>query len=104
MESLGMSPGALPPGGVWFSSWYVVSIDTGHIAQSLQSHPRWSPAFKMEPVLSVSSFMWGHKRVGHDLATKQQSSAYMLRSLSMGWKSVLVDKNHTIYLKLFPVD
>ena len=52
-----MSPGALPPGGVWFSSWYVVSIDTGHIAQSLQSSPRWSPAFKMEPVLSVSSFI-----------------------------------------------
>ena len=42
--------------GVWFSSWYVVSIDTGHIAQSPQSGPRWSPAFKMEPVLSVSSF------------------------------------------------
>ena len=41
--------------GVWFSSWYVVSIDTGHI-QSPQSSPRWSPAFKMEPVLSVSSF------------------------------------------------
>ena len=43
-------------GGVWFSSWYVVSIDTGHIAQSPQSSPGWSPAFKMEPVLSVSSF------------------------------------------------
>ena len=42
--------------GVWFSSWYVVSIDTGHIAQSPQSSPRWSPAFKREPVLSVSSF------------------------------------------------
>ena len=51
-----MSPGVLPSGGVWFSSWYVVSIDTGHIAQSPQSGPRWSPAFKMEPVLSVSSF------------------------------------------------
>ena len=58
MESLGMSPGALPSGGwgVWFSSWYVLSIDTGHIAQSPQSIPRWSPAFKMEPVPSVSSF------------------------------------------------
>ena len=58
MESLGTSPGALPSrgGGVWFSSWYVVSIDTGHIAQSPQSSPRWSTAFKMEPVLSVSSF------------------------------------------------
>ena len=37
-ESLGMSPGALPwgwgRGVVWFSSWYVVSIDTGHIDQS----------------------------------------------------------------------
>ena len=54
-----MSPGALIRGwgwGVWFSSWYVVSIDTGHIAQSPQSSPGWSPAFKMEPVLSVSSF------------------------------------------------
>ena len=42
--------------GVWFSRWYVVSIDTGHTAQSPQSSPRQSPAFKMEPVLSVSSF------------------------------------------------
>ena len=42
--------------GVWFSSWYVVSIDIGYIAQSPQSGPRWSPAFKMEPVVSVSSF------------------------------------------------
>ena len=41
---------------VWFSSLYVISIDTGHIAQSPQSGPRWSPAFEMEPVLSVSSF------------------------------------------------
>ena len=31
--------------GAWFSCWYVVSIDTGHIAQSPQSSPRWSPAF-----------------------------------------------------------
>ena len=52
-----MSPGVLPSGeGAWFSSWYVVSIDTGHIVQSPQSGPRWSPAFKTEPVLSVSSF------------------------------------------------
>ena len=50
------SPGALPSEGAWFSSWYVVSIGTGHIAQSPQSGPRRSPAFKMEPVLSVSSF------------------------------------------------
>ena len=34
----------------------ILSIDTGHIARSPQSGPRWSPAFKMEPVLSVSSF------------------------------------------------
>ena len=43
MESLGISPGALPwvcvaggggGAGLWFSSWYVVSIDTGHIGQS----------------------------------------------------------------------
>ena len=60
MESLGLSPGPLPWWGVgvcvWFSSWYVVSTDTGHIAQSPQSSPRWSPAFKMEPILSVPSF------------------------------------------------
>ena len=55
MESLGRKPGALPS-GAWFSSWYVVSIDTGHRAQSPQSAPRQSPAFKMEPVLSISSF------------------------------------------------
>ena len=42
---------------VWFSSWYVVSTDTGHIAQSPQSGPRCSATFKMEPVLSVSSRM-----------------------------------------------
>ena len=41
---------------VWFSSWYVVSIDPGLIAQHPQSSPRRSPAFKMKPVLSVSSF------------------------------------------------
>ena len=51
-----MSPGILQSGGTWFSSWYVISIDTGHIAQRPQSGPRSSPAFKMEPVLSVSSF------------------------------------------------
>ena len=51
MESLGMSPGALPSGGVWISSWYVISIGTEHIAQSPQSGPRWSPAFMIEPVL-----------------------------------------------------
>ena len=63
MESLGTSPGALPSRGLvfflpgaWFSSWYVISIDTGHVAQSPQSSPRWSPASKMEPVLSVASF------------------------------------------------
>ena len=53
-----MSPGLFhQEGWVWFSSWYVLSIDTGHIAQSPQSSPRWSPAFKMEPILSVSSFI-----------------------------------------------
>ena len=55
MESLVTRLGALQTRGVWFSSWYVISIDTGHIAQSPQSGPRWSPVFKMEPVLSVSS-------------------------------------------------
>ena len=43
--------------GAWFSSWYVVSIDTGHIAPSPHDGTRWSPAVKMEPVLSVSSFI-----------------------------------------------
>ena len=43
--------------GAWYSSWYVVSIDTGNITQSPQAGPRWGPAFKMEPVLSVSSFI-----------------------------------------------
>ena len=60
MGSLGTSPGSLPSGGVWFSSWYVVSLgtgSTGHIAQSPQPGPRWSPAFKMEPVLSLSCFI-----------------------------------------------
>ena len=56
MESLGTSPGALPSRGPWFSSLYVVSIDTGHISMPrYMSGPRWSPAFKMEAVLSVSS-------------------------------------------------
>ena len=45
--------------GTWFSSWYVVSIDTGHIAQSPQSGPRWSPAFKIEPVLFPPSNLFG---------------------------------------------
>ena len=50
-------PWTLPSGeSSSFSSWCVVSIDIGHIAQSPQSGPRWSPAFKMEPVLSVNSF------------------------------------------------
>ena len=42
--------------GVWFSSWYVVSTDTGLIAQSPQSSPRWSPAFKVasEPTVSLT--------------------------------------------------
>ena len=44
--------------GVWFSSLYVVSIDTGHIAQSPQLAPRWSLAFKMEPVLFPPSISY----------------------------------------------
>ena len=51
-----MSPGPLPSGEIRFSSRFVLSIDIGHIDQSLQSSPRWSPAFKTDPVLSVSSF------------------------------------------------
>ena len=43
--------------GAWFSSCYVISIDTGHIAQSLQSGPRWSHAFKIEPDLFPSSIL-----------------------------------------------
>ena len=46
-------------GEPWGSSFWgpgfpvgcVVSIDTGHIDQSPQSGPRWSPVFKIEPVL-----------------------------------------------------
>ena len=53
-ESLSTSPGALLP-GTWISSWYVVSIDTGPIAWSPQSSPRWSLAFKMDPVLFLPS-------------------------------------------------
>ena len=52
VESLGTSPG-----GAWFSSWYVVSIHTGHIAQSPQSGPRCSPALKREPVLFPPSVL-----------------------------------------------
>ena len=51
-----MSPGALPSG----ESDFPVGLSfpfTGHRAQSPQSGPRWSPAFKVEPVLSVSSFI-----------------------------------------------
>ena len=55
------SPGALPS-WAWFSSWYVVSIDTGHIAQSPQSGPRWSPAFKIEPVLFSPSIVGYHNQ------------------------------------------
>ena len=87
-ESLGESPEAPSSGGLVFH-WYVISIDTGPRAQSPQSGPTWSPAFKAEPVLSVSSFMdmslsklqvigryrgvW-HAAVqggGHDLAAEQ---------------------------------
>ena len=49
-----MSPGVLPYGEPGFP----VSIDTGRIPQNPQSSPRRSLAFKMEPVLSVSSFRW----------------------------------------------
>ena len=44
------SPGALSSGGLIFQL-VCASIDTGHIAQSPQSGPRWSPAVKIEPVL-----------------------------------------------------
>ena len=57
-----MSPGVLPSGGAWFSSWYVVSIDTGHIAQSPQSGPGWSPAFKIGPVLFPPSQVAGQAK------------------------------------------
>ena len=78
MESLGRSPGALPwvwhgggggGGGVgWFSSLSVVSIDTGQRAQCPQSHPSWSPALQMEPVLSVSSFNTEFERCRQETA------------------------------------
>ena len=43
--------------GLCFSSWYVICIDIGHVARSPQSSPRWSPAFKMEPVLFLPSVL-----------------------------------------------
>ena len=56
-----MSPGVLPSRGPVFQL-YVVSIDTGHIAQSPESGPRWSPAFKMEPVSSFRSTIKREKK------------------------------------------
>jgi len=44
------APGLFLP-GAWFSSWYVVSIGTDHRAQSPQFGPRWSPVFRIEPVV-----------------------------------------------------
>ena len=61
--------------GLLFSSWYVVSIDTGHIAQCTQSSPRWSPAFKMEPVLSVSSFNGSDIRIVYRQIPEQNGDA-----------------------------
>ena len=104
MESLGMIPGTLPSGGVCFSSWYVVSIDTGHIAQSPQSHPRWSPAFKMEPVRSVSSFNNRFKQ-----ATLKLENVYILFKESSLWQMSHLQKwlNFqpwgTFYAKVFIV-
>ena len=66
--------------GAWFSSWYVVSIDTGHIAQSPQSGPRWSPAFKIEPVLfppSQQALIW------HPLWTDVMPEGYRQWSLKL---------------------
>ena len=58
-----MSPGAFP--GAWFSSWYVISIDTERIAQRPQPRPKWSPAFKIEPVLfPPSAASRGHSSCG----------------------------------------
>ena len=48
--------GILLGNGALVFRWYVVSIDSGHTAQSPQSDPRWSPAFKIEPVLFLPSF------------------------------------------------
>ena len=59
MESLGASPGALPS-GVWFSSWYVVSIDTGHI---LKVHsPAQDGALLSNGVYSVCFLLQFHTR------------------------------------------
>ena len=65
MESLGMSPGALPSGAGWGWGGLVFQLvcrfhrycfKVYSLAQRPQSGPRWSPAFKMELVLSVSPF------------------------------------------------
>ena len=83
------SPGALPSGGLVFQLVSVVFIDTGHIAQSPQSGPRWSPAFKIEPVLFPPSevlcemlqkamFRWGWG------LTPWESLAWRLRCYDTG--------------------
>ena len=60
-ESLGMNPGVLTSGGLVFQL-VVVSIDTGHRAQSPQSSRKWSPALKTEPVLCF--LLWEEIRRG----------------------------------------
>ena len=91
----------------WFSSWHVISIDTGHLAQSPQSGPRWSPAFKIEPVLSVSSFKTTlNKRHSERKLDKQrhnQSGNFVQRDQggSSGWQR---DNLHAILIhRLFSV-
>ena len=83
-ESLGTSPGALPlaGGGGRGVSGFVISIDTGPIAQSPQSCPRWSRAFKMEPVLSVSSFNdnSGELKTNPTLAIRYEELTHWKRS------------------------
>ena len=79
-----MSLGLFLP-GAWFSSWCVVSIDPGHIAQSPQSGPRRSPAFKMEPVLSIFSFISSSLRTESELLTVACEESSGVASLHSHW-------------------
>ena len=83
------------------SSLYVISIDTGHVAQSPQSCPRWSPVFKMEPVLSVSSFNCSHEIKGRLLLGRKAMTN--LDSILKSRDITLPTKVHLVKAMVFPV-
>ena len=85
---------------VW-TSLYVISIDTGHIAQSPQSCPRWSPICKMEPVLSVSSFNCSNE-IKRRLFLGRKAMTYLdsiFKSRDVTWPT----KVHLVKALVFPV-